>query len=182
MPSHVARTLEKYFPGVAEKMKEAESFVIGPTRNVDPSKNELVLTPSATVLNDEPGKNVKSVILARYEPDVAIVNGVVSLEAGPMIVPTCSKTGRLAALDKPLTPKSSQLQMIIFPIRNDGICIIVSPSIELLRIFPASRNRLNLSQITIFPDGEDVRFEGSRGNTSIKIQSQYRCFVAIRIR
>ena len=76
MPSHVARTLEKYFPGVAEKMKEAESLVLGPKRAVDPSKSELVLTPSTTVLNDEPGKNVKSVILARYEPGVAIVNSV----------------------------------------------------------------------------------------------------------
>jgi len=127
MPSHVARTLEKYFPGVAEKMKEAKSLVFGSTRKVDPSKNELVLIPSATVLNDEPGKNVKSVILARYEPDSMIVNGVDSLEAGPMMVPTCSKTGRLAALDRVLTPKSSQLQMIIFPIQNDGIRIIFLP-------------------------------------------------------
>ena len=127
MPSHVARTLEKYFPGVAEKMKEAKSLVLGPTRNVDPSKSELVLTPNATVLNDEPGKNVKSVILARYEPDAAIVNGVDSLEAGPMMAPTCSKTGRLAALDRVLTPKSRQPQMIIFSILNSGIRIIVLP-------------------------------------------------------
>jgi len=127
MPLHVARTLEKYFPGVAEKMKEAESLVCGPTRNVDPSKSELVLIPSATVLNDEPGKNVKSVILARYEPDVAIVNGVDSLEAGPMMVPTCSKTGRLAALDRLLMPKISQLQMIILPILSGGIRIIFLP-------------------------------------------------------
>jgi hypothetical protein len=169
MPSHVARTLEKYFPGVAEKMKEAESLVLGPKRAVDPSKSELVLTPSATVLNDEPGKNVKLVILARYEPDVAIVNGVDSLEAGPMMVPTCSKTGRLAALDRLLTPKSNQLQMIIFPILNGGIRIIVSPSIEFLRIFPASRDRLNLRLTTIFSDNEDVRVEGSRGKTSIKV-------------
>ena len=76
MPSHVARTLEKYFPGVAEKMKEAESLVLGLKRAVDPSRSELVLTPSTMVLNDEPGKNVKSVILARYEPGAAIVNSV----------------------------------------------------------------------------------------------------------
>ena len=127
MPLHVARTLEKDFPGVAEKTKEAESLVFGPKRAVDPSKSELVLTPSATVLNDEPGKNVKSVILARYELDVAIINGVDSLEAGPMMVPTCSKTGRLAALVRLLMPKSSQLQMIILPILSGGIRIIFLP-------------------------------------------------------
>ena len=127
MPSHVARTLEKYFPDVAEKMKEAESLVLGLKRAVDPSKSELVLTPSTMVLNDEPGKNVKSVILARYEPDVTIINGVDSLEAGPMMVPTCSKTGRLAALDRLLRPKSSQLQMIILPILSGGIRIIFLP-------------------------------------------------------
>ena len=43
---------------------------------MDPSKSELVLIPSTTVLNDEPGKNVKSVILAKYEPGAAIVNSV----------------------------------------------------------------------------------------------------------
>jgi len=127
MPSHSAATMAKYFPGVAEKMKESEALVLGPERALDPSKSELVLTPSPTVMNDEPGKNVKLVILATYEPGAAIVNGVDSPNFGSMMVPTCSKTGRLAALDRLLRPKSSQLQMIILLILSGGKRIIFLP-------------------------------------------------------
>ena len=46
-------------------MNEAESLVLGVTRKAEPSKRELVLIPSATASKDEPGKNVKSVIVAK---------------------------------------------------------------------------------------------------------------------
>ena len=87
-PAHVARTLEKYFPGVAVNVNHAESLALGETRNVDPNRCELVLIPSATVPNEAPGKNVKSVSMAIYVPGAAIVNDVDSAAAGPIMVPT----------------------------------------------------------------------------------------------
>jgi len=132
-PAHVATTLEKYFPGVAVNVNEAESLALGETRNVDPNRCELVLIPSATVPNDAPGKNVKSVIVAIYDPGAAIVNGVDSASAGPTMVPTWSKIGVVEALEGLLAPRSSQAQTVIplitrgknrFIFSLHGVCLL----------------------------------------------------------